>query len=97
LERYKELKKLKDEEKKLRQQEIRKESAKLAEMFPRGVEVVIYLNKIGKDAKESEIQGYLVGVEEVLGEKFLKVHSGGPDGPTIALIKGAAVVAIKKK
>jgi hypothetical protein len=96
LEQHKELKKLKDEAKKLRQEEIRKDSAKLMRMFPRGVEVVVFLNKMGKDTKDSEIKGWLVGVEEVLGEKFLRVDKAGPFSPdlTIALIKGDSIVAI---
>ena len=96
LEQYKELKKLKDEEKKLRQEEIRKDSAKLMKLFPRGVAVVVFLKKMGKDTKDSEIKGWIVGVEEVLGEKFIRVDKPGPYSPklTIALIKGDSIVAI---
>jgi hypothetical protein len=101
LEQYKELKKLKDEDKKLkdedkklRQEEIVKESVKLRNMLY-GARVVIYLNKMGKDAKESEIEGYIWGVEEILGEKFLRVNDGSAGA--IALVKGASIIAIKRK
>ena len=99
LDQYKELKKLKDGEKKLRQEEIRKECTKLRAMFD-GAELVIYFKKTGNDAKESEIKGYLGRVEEVeeiFGDKFLRVHERGPDGNTIALIKCSAIVAILRK
>jgi hypothetical protein len=103
LELFKELKKLKDEEKKLkdeekklRHEEIVKETVKLRNMFGEA-KVVIYLNKMGKDAKESEIEGWIWGVEEVLGEKFLKVGDRPTFTTTIALVKGASIIAIKRK
>jgi hypothetical protein len=98
LEQYKELKKLKDEEKKLRKEEIRKDTDKLKEMFPYGVEVVVVLKKIGKDTKESELRGYVSGVEEILGERFLRVDKAGSFSPklTIALIKADSIVAIMR-
>jgi hypothetical protein len=98
LERHKELKKLKDEEKKLRKEEIRKDTDKLNEMFPYGVEVVVVLNNMGKDTKNSELKGYFSGVEEILGERFLRVDKAGPFSPklTIALIKADSIVAIMR-
>jgi hypothetical protein len=102
LEQFKELKKLKDEERKLQQEESRKDYQRLRVLFPPEVKVVVYLSKMGKDTKETEIEGYLGGVEVILGEKFLDVRDK-PMVPwelnsrTLVLVRGASIVAIKKK
>ena len=100
LEQYKELKKLKDEERKLLQEEAKKEFQRLRDMFPRDVKVVVYLTKMGKDTKEAEIEGYVGGVEVILGEKFLDVRDqpmGTQGARTLVLVRGASIVAIKRK
>jgi hypothetical protein len=102
LEQFKELKKLKDEERKRLQGESKKESLRLKEMFPPDVKVVVYLTKMGKDTKETEIEGYVGGVEVILGEKFLDVRDrpqvpGELNSRTLVLIRGASIVAIKRK
>ena len=102
LERHKELKKLKEEERKLLQEESKKEFLRLREMFPPDVKVVVYLTKMGKDKKETEIEGYVGGVEVILGEKFLDVRDkpkvpGELNSRTLVLVRGASIVAIKRK
>ena len=102
LEQFKELKKLKEEERKLLQEESKKEFLRLREMFPPEVKVVVYLTKMGKDTKETEIEGYVGGVEVILGEKFLDVRDkpkvpGELYSRTLALVRGASIVAIKRK
>ena len=100
LEQFKELKKLKDEERKLLQEEGKKEFLRLREMFPPDVKVVVYLTKMGKDTKEAEIEGYVGGVEVILGEKFLDVRDqpmGTQGARTLVLVRGASIVAIKRK
>ena len=102
LEQFKELKKLKDEERKLLQEEGKKEFLRLREMFPPDVKVVVYLTKMAKDTKETEIEGYVGGVEVILGEKFLDVRDkpkvpGELNSRTLVLVRGASIVAIKRK
>ena len=100
LEQFKELKKLKEEERKLLQEESKKEFLRLREMFPPEVKVVVYLTKMGKDTKEAEIEGYVGGVEVILGEKFLDVRDqpmGTQGARTLVLVRGASIVAIKRK
>ena len=100
LEQFKELKKLKDEERKRLQEESKKESQRLRDMFPLDVKVVVYLSKMGKDTKETEIEGYVGGVEVILGEKFLDVRDrpmGVVGARTLVLVRGASIVAIKRK
>jgi hypothetical protein len=100
VEQFKELKKLKDEERKLLEEESKKESQRLRAMFPGDTKVVVYLTKMGKDTKETVVEGYVGGVEVILGEKFLNVleqpavFSGVR---TLVLVRGASIVAIKKK
>jgi hypothetical protein len=102
LEQFKELKKLKDQERKLLEEESKKEFLRLREMF-RDEKVVVNLTKMGKDTKETEIEGCIGGVEVILGEKFLDVRnqpkgSGQGEGSrTLVLVRGASIVAIKKK
>ena len=102
LEQFKELKKLKEEERKLLQEESKKEFLRLREMFPPDVKVVVYLTKMGKDTKETEIEGYVGGVEVILGEKFLDVRDkpkvpGELNSRTLVLVRGASIVAIQRK
>jgi hypothetical protein len=100
LERYKQLKKLKDEERQLLHEESKKESQRLRDMFPRDVKVVVYLAKMGKDTKETAIEGYVGGVEVILGEKFLDVRDqpmGVVGARTLVLVRGTSIVAIKRK
>jgi hypothetical protein len=61
---------------------------------------IIYLTKMGKDTKEAEIEGYVGGVEVILGEKFLDVRDqpmGTQGARTLVLVRGASIVAIKRK
>jgi len=87
LEQYKQLKQLKEKD-------LQQESAKLKRLFENRRVIVTLNTKIGK---ETEIEGFIGGVAEYAGQKFVKLDSSNVGYPTIALIPGSSIAAIRLK